>query len=443
MSLTCLGDQAVLAEWIEIDPQRQRELLFPGRISAKSGDDPYRRVEGWSTYAYRALVQYAAPDTVRWPIFVSTARAAYDLLEKASRNHKRDVFEAVYEAVNTLHRFLPEHFPLYTYADAGPPALRFRESRERYLDLGESVYRHVMAPFGRAFAIETGQQQNGRLALNSAGRITLDALDTMQKHRPDLLQCLTRGFHRNLLTAVRHRNVRELSPTSGTFWVDAADKRRQWSEDYSDGQIGAFVLNLTATVCALVQATLLFYGNNWRRAVQKHWVPTQGRFDINEREFDRLAQFGFLHFGIHCLEIDADGDNRRVALWIRATKGGDNYERVAYDEVGVQERIPYFRIYVNATVPTLLGIVLQSGSAYWGSLGHITFKVFSDGLVGEPPRKLGTAHTEGRLIRSLAAAQLPGGGQYDALFTTEGLAGLSFPLLWDEARLQQKPQADS
>ncbi len=298
------------AEWIEIDSQRQTELLFPGGTSDKSSDDPYGRVAGWSTYAYRALVQYAPPDTVRWPIFVSTARAAYDLLERASRNRRRDVFEAVYEAVNWLHRFLPEHFRLYTYADAGPPALSFRESRERYLDLGESVYRHVMAPFIRAFAIETGQQQHKSLALNSAGRITLDALDTLQKHRPDLLQGITQGFHRNLLIAVRHRNIRERSPTLATFWVDGLDKRPRWSEDFSNVHIGAFVLDLTATVCALVQATLLFYGNNWRRAVQKHWVPTQGRFDINERELDRLAQIGFLHFGVHCLDIDADGDNR-------------------------------------------------------------------------------------------------------------------------------------
>ncbi len=122
-----------------------------------------------------------------------------------------------------------------------------------------------------------------------------------------------------------------------------------------------------------------------------------------------------------------------------ATPGGDYCERVAYDEAGAEERIPYVRTYIYERVQTLLGMILRSGSAYWGSLDRIAFDIFGDGLPGEPLQKLGTAHTEGRLIRYLDTAQRPSDGLYDALFTMEGLAESSFPLLWDEARLEQKP----
>lgn len=424
-------------EWLEIDSQRQTQLLFSGRVDVTSRDDPHLRVEAWSTYAYRILVQYGALDIERWRIFLKTARGAYDLLDRASRNRRRDLFLPVLDAVNAFHQFLPEHFPLYAFANAGPAERTFRESRERYLDLGESMYRQVMAPFVRALAITTGQDQSKALALNSAKRITVDALDVMRKFHPRIGADLTHGFHRNVLTALRHRNFRELSASSLRLWVDSREKKGvAWSEDWPRERLDSLIFDLTATLCALVQATLLFYRNNWRRAVQRHWAPMSGHFDITEPEADRLTQASFVNFGIHCLRIDAQGKNRRVAIQMAIGPSGDFRDRLAWDENGVEERISYFRHYSRGTVTTLLGMLMTLNSRYWGVLGEITFEVFCADVPGGGLRRLGAASTEGWKVRSLPRGA--GGDEYQGLFTKSELDRVEAAIVWEDYPLNSR-----
>jgi len=308
---------------------------FGDLFSIKAEIDDFERILIENTYELMWLNKYSKSDLKKKK---KTVRASFSFLDKGFLVSPKKVAMAFTGSIELVPPALNNSWSKKVNAESVSP-IDFDEQIERYLSFYKTMYEGlipvIMAPIVYSFALYRKISNISSFKPHSDGRISLNAINKMDKWRIRPQNRLAIGLNNHIRNAYSHERYRILDDAKVEMWDKNIHKKKKWGPEIWSLEELKDICNLLwhnsqAITCALA----LFSINNKKTIHARGWFTPSPVPQLREAELrSSLEQFaGKLSFKLKNHEIN----EKNINLTLATKPKGINQE----SEIFVGGKIP-------------------------------------------------------------------------------------------------------